>query len=103
MIMTKNVTPYQAYAAATITVSGGVTDFNVNQNSSLFSKVSVPTEILIRNGASPLIIKFNAPAHDSVALPANSVLNFSGLIISNIYVTNTEATTTMEVFTLGSA
>ena len=103
MIMTKNVTPYQGYGAASVTVSGGVSNYNVKQNSNLFVKVSVPTEIRLHNGSTPLLIKFNAPTHDSMPLAANQEFIMTGLIVSNVYVSNTASgVATLDLFTLGS-
>jgi hypothetical protein len=102
--MTNSTKLYQAYASATLTVSGSVVDYNVKDNSSLFTRVSVPTGVKLRNGSSPLTIKFNASTNDPVRLAADEDFEFNGLVVTNMYVTNSGVSaTTVDVFTTGWA
>lgn len=98
--------PYQdyrrsnvTYASISLTTSGNEIDFDIGANTTLFSKVKVAREIVIRN-THPAFIKFNDTESDPIEVFAREGLASSGMPIENIYIT-TVADCIIRVFMVG--
>jgi len=91
--------PYTAYSHRTVTVSGSSVDYDVS-DSGLFNKLEFAYEILIRNGAGDISVKFNSVDNDPVPILANDNFGVSGYLISSIYVTASGGGD-VEVYTMG--
>jgi hypothetical protein len=74
------------YASVSLTTSGNEIDFDIRANTTLFSKVKVAREIVIRN-THPAYIKFNDVENDAIEVFAREGLASSGMPIENIYIT----------------
>lgn len=79
--------PFVGYACKDITVSGGVSDYSLKTNTTLFDTVTGPVQLLIRNGSQNIAFKFNSSSNDSIPLASNSDWGVDGLAITDIFVT----------------
>ena len=48
--------PYEAYASGVFTISGSAVDHSIKDNTSFFSVLQQPYEVLLRNGAGDLTV-----------------------------------------------
>lgn len=87
------------YASVSLTTSGDVVDLDLRSNTSLFSKVRVAREIVIRN-TYPMYVKFNDVENDPIEVFAREGLSSSGMPIENIYIT-TVAGCLIRVYMIG--
>jgi hypothetical protein len=87
------------YASVSLTTSGNVIDFDIKSNTTLFSKVKVAREIVIRN-THPTYVKFNDTGNDAIEVFAREGVASSGMPIENIYIT-TVAGCRIRVFMIG--
>jgi hypothetical protein len=77
---------WQNYASITMTASGNLADYDVQANTTLFSKVKQARELMIRNSAE-VQIKLNDLQEDPIDIEPYEGLLVSGLPINNLYVT----------------
>jgi hypothetical protein len=87
------------YASVSVTASGNLIDYNIAENTSLFNKVQVARELIVRNTA-PMFIKLNSDQNDPIEVFAREGVATSGIPISNLYIT-TVAGCVIRVFLVG--
>lgn len=94
--------PYFSYACQDVTVSGETIDYSIKENTTLFSVLTSPREVLIRNGSENIALRLNSVSHDEIPLSANAVFGPSPLILTDIYITvSGSADATLNIFTQG--
>jgi hypothetical protein len=93
---------YSAYASQTVTVSGSATDYSLKDNTTLFDVVSMPVEVLIRNGSSNISFKYNSINNDTILLYANCDYGTQSFRVTDILVTVSGSNpASMDISTLG--
>jgi hypothetical protein len=85
--------PYLTYAHVELTTSGAISDYDMVANSSLFSNLTTANEILVRAGADDFSVKFNSVDNDSIPIDATAAFGVGSLVINNLYITCSGATT----------
>jgi hypothetical protein len=92
--------PYSAYASVVLTISGAASDYSVQDNSTLFSKLTVAHELLIKDGDSDFTIKFNQASNDSIPIVKAGQISIEGYSITDIFIT-ASGNLTVNLVTLG--
>ena len=93
--------PYTAYSSGVYTISGTVYDYSIKDNTSFFSNLSSPYEVLLRNGAGDLIVKFNSDLNDPIKLSAYDFFSVTGLTVKYIFVTSSGVASDLSIFSMG--
>jgi hypothetical protein len=91
--------PYNAYAHATVTVSGGE-NIRASEVSNLFSRLTTAYEILIRNGGEDVMVKFNSADNDAIPIKASDNFGTAGYNVHEMFLT-TSGGGTIEIYTMG--
>jgi hypothetical protein len=92
--------PLTGYACKDITVSGSVVDYSLKDNTDLFSNVSEPVQMLLRNGSAAISFKLNNSTNDPIPIVASDYWGIDGFVISDILVT-VSGGATMNIYTQG--
>lgn len=92
--------PNVGYASITLTLSGGLTDYDVKANTALFDRINYGREFVLRN-IGDVSIKFNDPLNDSIDLYTHEGINMSGVPVSNIYITTYSGNVLVRVWMVG--
>jgi hypothetical protein len=78
--------PYHGYESKDVTVSGA-TDYSLKTNTELFSFISSPLDLTIKNGSASIGIRLGDVDADSIPLAANAEFRSTGLLVGDIFVT----------------
>jgi hypothetical protein len=87
------------YASISLTASGNLIDYNLAENTTLFNKVKVARELVVRN-THPMFIKLNSETNDPIEVFAREGVATSGIPIENLFIT-TVAGCVIRVFSVG--
>jgi hypothetical protein len=94
--------PFSGYSCKDIVVSGGLTNYSLKEHTDLFDTVTGPIQILIRNGAESITVRFNSVDNDPIPLLGDVDWGVDGLIVMDIFVTvSGSSDATMNIYTQG--
>jgi len=77
--------PLNAYASASFTVSGSVTDYDVKDNTTIFNSMAIANKFTVTASGANISLKLNSTSND--ALPADTSFMMDNFHIENFYVT----------------
>jgi hypothetical protein len=88
------------YASVSLSIESAITDLNVQANSTLFSRIKLGREILIKTDKQ-IAVKLNLATNDAIDLLDGEALPIAGIPISNIFITTTAAGAFVRIIILG--
>jgi hypothetical protein len=95
-----NATPYSVYASAELTLSSGVTNYNVSEETELFNNIKTGNEALIRIYNDSATVRFNGETEDAITIPAGGNFVIQNFRVSNIFIT-TSGAISAKIFMMG--
>lgn len=94
--------PYLRYDFAEVTVSGGVSDYDVKENDSLFTSLVQGRYLEVTSSGADLSLKLNSSGNAPIPIEADVVWSVNDFLFTNLYFTNETGTdASIKIFMMG--
>jgi hypothetical protein len=85
------VRSHVSYAFVSVTLSSNVTDWSLRENTTLFSKIQVGREMVLKNTA-PIFVRLNDIANDAIELFEHEGIVTVGYPIEDLFISGASGT-----------